>query len=241
MTGVAKVKVKVINQSCFIMEVRGSGRHSSGNENYPWREEREPMLTGHDVSSLVVDRLCDQFSGQNTAVTCFYLDFAARKEQSVANILGSLLRQVVGGMEKVPEEIAQVFQKQKMAIGGRGPRLPDIVTMLQTIASSLRTFVCIDALDECAAADRVKLLNSLQQIVEKSPHTRIFLIGRPHVWAEVEKRLAGRVISVSVGPSKDDILEYLRLKLEEDETPDAMDESLEAEILSKIPGTMSEM
>ena len=199
------------------------------------------MLTGRDVSSLVVDRLCDQFSGQNTAVTCFYLDFAARKEQSVANILGSLLRQVVGGMEKVPEEITQVFQKQKMAIGGRGPRLPDIVTMLQTITSSLRTFVCIDALDECAVAHRVKLLNSLQQIVEMSPHTRIFMIGRPHVRAEVEKRLAGRVTSVSVGPSKDDILEYLRLRLDEDETPDAMDEILEAEILEKIPGTMSEM
>ena len=76
------------------------------------------MLTGYYVSSLVVDRLCEQYSRQNTAVACFYLDFAARKEQSVASILGSLLRQVVGGMEKVPEEIAQAFQEQKMAIGG---------------------------------------------------------------------------------------------------------------------------
>ena len=199
------------------------------------------MLTGHNVSSLVVDRLCDQSNGENTVVTCFYLDFAARKEQSVASILGSLLRQVVGGMEKVPEEIIRVFEKQKMAIGGRGPRLPDIVTMLQTITSSLRTFVCIDALDECAAVHRVKLLNSLQQILEKSPRTRIFMIGRPHVRAEIEKRLAGRVISMLVGPSKDDITEYLRLRLGEDETPDAMDESLEAEILQKIPEKMSEM
>jgi len=143
------------------------------------------VLTGDDASSLVEDRLCDQSSGQNTAVACFYLDFAAQKEQSVASILGSLLRQVVGGMEKVPEEITQVFQKQRMAIGGRGPRLPDIVKMLQTITSSLRAFVCIDALDECAAAHRVKLLNSLQQVLEKSPRTRIFMIGRPHVLAEI--------------------------------------------------------
>ena len=241
MAGMAKLKVKVIRQSCFVMEVRGSGRHLSGNENYSWRAERESVLTGHDVSSLVVDRLCDQSSGQNTAVTCFYLDFAARKEQSMASILGSLLRQVVGGMEKVPEEITQIFQKQKMAIGGRGPRLSDIVTMLQTITSSLRTFVCIDALDECAAANRVKLLNSLQQILEKSPRTRIFIIGRPHVRAEIEKRLAGRVITVLVGPSRDDIMEYLGLRLDEDETPDAMDETLRAEILEKIPETMSEM
>ena len=188
-----------------------------------------------------MDKLCDQFTGQNTTVTCFYLDLAARKEQSIANILGSLLRQVVGGMEKVPEGITQAFQEQKMAIGGQGLRLTDIVKMLQAITSSLRTFVCIDALDECAAAHRVKLLNSLQQILETSPHTRIFIIGRPHVREEVEKRLAGGVISVPVGPSRDDIMEYIRLRLDEDETPDAMDASLEADILKKIPENMSEM
>ena len=235
-------KVKVITQFCFAMEIRESAKHLSGNENYSRvREERELVLTSGDASSLVVDRLCDQVRGQNAAVMCFYLDFAARKEQSVANILGSLLRQLVGGMEKVPEEIAQAFREQKMVIGGRGPRLPDIVKMLQTITSSLRTFVCIDALDECAAGNRVKLLNSLRQILETSPHTRIFVIGRPHVRAEVEKRLSGRVISVPIGPNKDDIVEYLRLRLDEDETPDAMDESLEAEILEKIPENMSEM
>ena len=136
------------------------------------------MLTGHDVSSLVVDKFRDQSKGQNSTVMCFYLDFAARKEHSGASILGSLVRQVVGGMEKVPEEITEAFEEQKMAIGGQRPRLPDIVKMLETITSSLRTFICIDALDECAAAHRVKLLNSLQQILETSPHTGIFIIGR---------------------------------------------------------------
>ena len=235
-------KVKAIRQSCFATEVRGSARHLSGKENYSrGGEERVSTLTGYDISSLVVDRLCDQSRGQNTAVTCFYLDFAARKEQSVASILGSLLRQVVGGMERVPEEITRAFQDQQMAIGGRGPRLPDIVKMLQTITSSLRIFICVDAWDECAAVHQVKLLNSLKQILETSPNTQIFIIGRPHVRAEVEKRLAGRVISVPVGPSKNDIIEYLRLKLDEDETPDAMDESLEADILEQIPQNMSEM
>ena len=199
------------------------------------------MLTDRDTSSLVVDRLCDQSKGQNTTVTCFYLDFAARKEPSVASILSSLLRQVVGGMERVPEDITEAFEEQKKAIGGRGPRLPDIVKMLQTITSSLPTFVCIDALDECAAVNRVKLLKSLQQILETSPRTRIFIIGRPYVRGEVEKRLPGRVTSVSVGPSKDDIAEYLRLRLDEDETPDAMDETLEADIMEKILENMSEM
>ena len=49
------------------------------------------------------------------------------------------------------------------------------------------------------------------------------------------------MISLLVGPNKDDITEYLRLRLDEDETPDAMDENLEANILEKIPQNMSEM
>ena len=159
----------------------------------------------------------------------------------MTSILGSLLRQVVCGMEKVPEEITRVFHEQKKVVGGRRPTLPDIVEWLKTVTSSLRTFVCIDALDECASVHRVKLLNSLQQILQKSPSMRVFIIGRPHIQTEIEKRLAGRVISVSLGPSKDDIVEYLRVRLDEDETPDAMDGSLEADILDKIPENMSEM
>ena len=76
-------------------------------------------------------------------------------------------------------------------------------------------FVCIDALDECAVVHRVKLLESLNQILEKSPHTRIFIIGRPHIRAGAEKRLAGRVMSISIGSSKDDIVGYLRIRLYE--------------------------
>ena len=204
-------------------------------------KERELVLTRYDVSSLVVDRLCDQTRGQNTAVACFYFDFAARKEQSATSMMGSLLKQIISGMENIPEEISRVFQEQRMAIGGRGPRLPDIVKMLQTVTSSLRTFVCIDALDECAAVHRVKLLDSLKQILEKSPRTRIFIIGRPRIWAEVERIFARRVIGVSIRPRKDDITGYLRFRLEEDPTPDAMNEILVAEILEKIPEKMSEM
>ena len=88
---------------------------------------------------------------------------------------------------------------------------------------------------------RVKLLNSLQQILEKSPRTRILIIGRPHIQAEIENRLGERATSVSLGVSRVDIVECLRVRLDEDETPDAMDGSLEIEILEKVPENMSEM
>ena len=71
------VEVKMITQSCFTTEVQGSAKHLLGNENHFLGKEGEPVLTSWGVSSLVVDRLCDQARGQSTAVACFYFDFAA--------------------------------------------------------------------------------------------------------------------------------------------------------------------
>ena len=110
-----------------------------------------------------MDRLCDQAGGKSAAVACFYFDLAGRKAQPVTSMLGSLLKQVVGGMEGISEEISQAFQQQKKAIGGRGSQLPYIVKMLQTITSSLSISICIDAMDECVGVHRIKLLNSLQK------------------------------------------------------------------------------
>ena len=99
----------------------------------------------------------------------------------------------------------------------------------------------IDALDECTTVQRFRLFHSLEEILRKSPDTRIFVTGRPDIRAEIETRLAGLVTSVSVGPTRDDIIRFLRVRLSQDETCDAMDESLEADILEKIPGNISEM
>ena len=198
------------------------------------------MLTSNHDSSLVVDRLCDQTSGENTVVSCFYLDFTARKEQPASNVLGSMLKQMVGGMENIPEEISRVFQQQRTTIGGRRPQLVNIVKMLKCIASSRRIFMCLDALDEFAGAERFRFLDSLKEILEQSPATRIFMTGRSYIRAEIESLLAGQMTSFSISSRRADITRYLRFRLGHDETPDAMDESLKAEIL-RIPQDMSEM
>jgi len=229
-------------QFCFAMGIRGWGRLISGNgDEHRGMKGRGQMLTSCDVSSLVIDSLCDQARGQNVAVACFYFDFAAKKEQSSTSMLGALLKQAVGGLGEVPEDIARAYEDQKKVIGGRGPQLSDIVKILQTTTSEKPTFICIDALDECVAEHRVKILNSLNQILQKSPGTRIFVTGRPHIQDEIGKRLSGRLATIRITPKRGDIIRYLHSRLDEDTTPDAMDTSLEAEILKKIPEDVSEM
>jgi len=189
----------------------------------------------------VIDSLCVQAGGQNITVACLYLDFTAQREQSSTSMLGALLKQLVVGLGEVPEEIVQAYEEQRNFIGGRRPQLTDIVRMLQTTASKKRTFICIDALDECVLEHRLKLLDSLSGILQESPGTRIFVTGRPHIRPEIGRSLDGRVASLPISTRRDDIIKYLRSRLAEDPTPDAMDSSLEAEILRKIPEDVSEM
>ena len=199
------------------------------------------LLRCCDTSSLVIDTLGDWARGRNAAVACFYFDYAAQKEQSPTSTLSSLLKQVVGGLEEIPEMITKAFLEQKKVIGGRKLELGEIVEILQDISSSRPIFICIDALDECMAEYQVEVLDALKQILHKSPSIRIFLAGRLQIRDEVEKHLARRVVAVSIIPTKDDMVRFLRAKLKKDATPDAMDKSLEADIIKNIPEKVSPM
>ena len=199
------------------------------------------LLRSCDASSLVIDRLCDWARGRNAAVACFYLDFAAHKEQSPTAVLSSLLKQAVSGLEEVPVKIARAFRDQGKVIGGRRLELDEVIEMLQDISSSRPTFICLDALDECVAEYRAKILDSLKIILHKPSNMGIFLAGRLHIRDEAEKHLAERVVAVSIAPPKNDIIRFLRAKLKEDTIPDSMDKSLEGDIIKAIPEMTSEM
>ena len=199
------------------------------------------LLIDYDYSSLVIDTLCKHAVDENDTVACFYFDFATQEEHSLAAMLGSVLKQVVGGLSEIPQPIVKAFRDRGRVIGGQRLALAEIVEFLQDISSAQRTFICIDALEECPASQRVKLLDSLNQILQKSPGARIFLTGRQHIRGEVEKHLGARAATRSIVPTKDDIVVLIRTKLKEDTIPDAMDERLEEEIIKIIPETVSEM
>jgi len=238
----AEREMNPVTLFCFAMGIRGSAKLILGNKDEPQEiEEQGQALTSLNDSSLVVDNLGDQAGARSATVACFYFDFAVRNEQSPTHMMGSLLKQLVCGQEEIPEEMLRAYEDQKNIIGGRGPRLSDIVKMLQTTSCKKRTFICIDALDECLVGHRVRILDSLNQILKNSSGVRIFMTGRPYILPEIRRRLAGRIASISISPKRDDIITYLHTRLAEDTTPDAMDGALEADILKKIPEDVSEM
>ena len=198
------------------------------------------LLIGCDDSSLVIDKLCDEAIEGDATVVCFYFDFAARNEQSPANILGSLLRQLVSGEGEIPEAITRDFRNDKRAIGGRGLQVSGIVKIFQTITTTRRTFICVDALDECVPEYRMVVLEALGQILQGSRNTRLFMTGRPHVRSEVEMELGGAATFILIRATEDGVVRFLREKLRKDTIPNHMSNPLEGDIIKSIPAINSE-
>ena len=198
------------------------------------------MLNSSNNSSLVIDRLCDLADVGNTVVTGVYCDFHAQNEQTTTGLLGILLKQAISALEPIPEEVQKAFENSKGGVGGRRLLLPEILEMLAKSLSLLRrVFICIDALDEFSGKHRPELWESLQQIVEECPNTRLFLTGRPHIRDEVDHYFLSIAEMLPISPKEHDISLYLRMRLRRDSELRIMNKELEADILRIIPEVAS--
>ena len=192
------------------------------------------------TSSLVIDTLCDSIHENDVAVACVYCDFRAHEEQSATGVLAALLQQLVMGVEPIPEAISEAFERAKRGVEGRAHRLPEIRAMLVKSLSSLqRGFICIDALDEFPTKRLPELWDSLRHVARECPNTRLFITGRPHIREEVRKYFPGYPDLAPIKPTKEDIREYITMRLAKDPELDAMDAELEADILTIIPERIS--
>jgi len=188
----------------------------------------------------VIDALCDRAAEENIAVAGLYCDYLSQQDQTVTNIMGVILKQLVG-RGGVPKDVREAFQKGKMEFGGRRPRLADLMGMLKiAIASLPRVFICLDALDECLPKHLPGLLESLRDLTQECPKTRIFLTGRPHVGEDVQRHFSKAVV-LPIIPNTDDVRNYVEMRLNRDDEPDAMNKDLRGDIVRVILEKISDM
>ena len=188
----------------------------------------------------MIDTLCDQAKEEDLVVACLYCDYRVQQDQTTTNMMGAILKQLVG-RGGIPEDIREAFQEAKKVVGGTRPLLEDQMRMLKiAIASFSQVFICIDALDECLPKNLLELLESLRDISRESPKTRIFLTGRPHVKEAIQRYFA-KAIVIPISPNQHDIRNYLEMRLDRDDEPEAMNNDLRADIVRSILGNMSDM
>ena len=155
-------------------------------------------------------------------------------------MMGAILKQLVGRGD-ILIYLREAFQEGQKEIGGRRLLLADLMRMLRTAIASLpQVFICIDALDECLPKNLPEFLGPLREIVRESPSARIFLTGRPHV-EEAAQRYFTEAVVIPVCPNTDDVKNYVEMKLDRDDEPEAMDNDLRADIIKVILDKMSDM
>lgn len=116
------------------------------------------------LASIVINHLQEKFQTQDSPVICMYLDYKESRAQTLENLLGSLLKQLIQlkASRSVSMELQELYRKARR-IGNPEPGLKDICKILYTeIANYKRIYLVVDALDECTAA--YQLLGELSKL-----------------------------------------------------------------------------
>jgi hypothetical protein len=145
--------------------------------------------------------------------------------------LATLLRQVSNQISPLPRPITELyarFAKERDHIQFR-----DLKDAFFDVCQGFdRTFVIVDALDECdASRHRQHILSFLKESEKRS--ISLFVTSRPHL--EDIRRAFGNSTQIEIGASTSDIKAYLEDKMDQaPDTADLIDTSLREEILSTI-------
>ncbi|KAN0083718.1 hypothetical protein V8E54_002806 [Elaphomyces granulatus] len=184
-----------------------------------WLEGKEKTLfcpgipgTGKTmIASIVVDHLKASFPDDKTGKAFLYCIYKRQDNQKVDDLLASLLGQLAVWQSIVPEFIRDLYNRHRR---GEKPRLSrnEILEALSSITKTyFRTFIIIDALDECKTNHiRNELLSEIYKLQEGSD-TRLMVTFRP----SIVPNPPSRVRKLEIQANKEDVEEYLSGRMSE--------------------------
>lgn len=167
--------------------------------------------------------------GSKIGLGYIYCDYRDQKAQTTENILGAILKQLLGLLPEIPEAVLKLYAERVSQ--GKPLSLTDAGDLLGIACAQFsKVYVCLDALDELGN------LRGLLKQLRDSPHSmQIFITGRHHVQVTVQEFLTeGQTISIEAHEC--DIQRFIEHEIggPNDIEPRAMDERLRKDILEKV-------
>ena len=160
------------------------------------------------IASIVVKT---SFPDDKTGKAFLYCIYKRQDNQKVDDLLASLLGQLAVWQWMVPESIRELYDKHRR---GEKPRLSrnEILEALSSITKSYsRTFIIIDALDECKTNRiRNELLSEVYKLQEGSD-TRLMVTFRPSIVLNPPSS----VRRLEIRANKEDVEAYLSGQMSE--------------------------
>jgi Cdc6-like AAA superfamily ATPase len=108
------------------------------------------------MTSIVVEHLQSRFQSDTTiGIAYIYCNFRQQEQQKPQDLLSSLLKQFVQKQHPMPETMMDLYERHKD--NQSRPSVGEISkTLHSVVAGYSRTFIIIDALDECQVSDRAR-------------------------------------------------------------------------------------
>jgi Cdc6-like AAA superfamily ATPase len=163
------------------------------------------------IASIAVDHLKTSFPDDKTGKAFLYCIYKRQDNQKVDDLLASLLGQLAVWQSMVPESIRELYELHRI---GKKPRLSrnEILEALSSITKTYsRTFIIIDALDECKTNHiRNELLSEIYKLQEGSD-TRLMVTFRP----SIVPNPPSSVRELEIRAYREDIEEYLSGRMSE--------------------------
>ncbi|KAH8689310.1 hypothetical protein BGW36DRAFT_70072 [Talaromyces proteolyticus] len=210
------------------------------NEFQQWLKEGHQSLfcpgmpgAGKTIGTSVVIRyLQEKFEKDPTiGIAYLYCNFKQKDKQSLIDLILSLLKQLVQEQPSIPNIMKDLYSRH-------GPKrtrpLPDEIldAMRQVISSYSRTFIIVDALDECQVSYEGRGI-FLQEIFSLQVKTGMNIFATSRFIPEIEKWFE-KSIRLEIRASDSDIQKYLDGKLQNFQSSVSKNLSLRGEIKSKI-------
>lgn len=194
------------------------------------------------LASIVIDELHDRFgSGGETAIAYLYCNFKRQDEQSAIELLSSLLKQLAQSQSPLPSSIQEIYSEHT-AKGTRpsmGEVSETIIKLLSRASDSAKTYVVIDALDECRTYDgsRTRLLDAMFEIQRAS---NINLLATSRFISEITERFKEQP-ALEIRASTADVTRYLQGNLAMLPAFVSRNSKLQTEISTEITRTVDGM
>jgi hypothetical protein len=159
------------------------------------------------LASIVVDYLDNQYHGDpTTGIAYIYFDFRRQHEQKPEGVLSSVLKQLAQEQAPLHESIEALCWRHNCR--QTRPSLSEVATALHSVVATYsRTFIIIDALDECQVSGegRRKFLSEISNL-RRQTQANLFVTSR--FIPEIENEFEG-CGSVEIRASSDDVRRYL--------------------------------
>lgn len=126
------------------------------------------------LCSTVIDEI-QKFCDLNVEYRCiyFYFDFADKQKQFVDGFVRSIITQLFLHRHNVPSEIQSLYDVCK----GRQPTRNVLInTLFSLLNGHSRTYILIDALDECS--ERMEMVKLLKQLILSSNSISLLITSR---------------------------------------------------------------